>query len=127
MSHFTRLKTRLGDRDILVRSLEDLGYTVRTGDLAARGFAGQRTSVEVLVSSGNAGYDLGFRKRDGYYELIADWWGISNIQPAAFLARLAQRYAYHVTQMQLQQQGFSLVTEEAMPDGALRLVLRRIR
>jgi hypothetical protein len=40
--------------------------------------------------------------------------------------QLSQRYAYHATKAKLEEQGFTLVTEENQQDGRIHMVVRRI-
>lgn len=126
MSHFTSLKTTLVERDLLVKALRDLGHQPEQGNVAVRGFAGQRTPVEILIPTANRGYDIGFRQGSTGYELVADWYGIRDMSQEEFLQRLTQRYAYHTTLEKLQQQGFTVASEEQQADGKIHLVLRRM-
>jgi hypothetical protein len=126
VSHFTRIKTRMVQRDHLVSALRDLGFQPEVGELPARGFAGNRIHVEVRIPSGNPGYDIGFQKTDDGYVVVADWWGITRVKQATFVQQLSQRYAYHATRSRLQEQGFDIVTDEKQPDGRIHLVLRRM-
>jgi hypothetical protein len=126
MSHFTRVKTRMVQRDHLVAALRDLGYEPEVGQTSARGFAWSRTPVEVKIAAGKSGYDIGFRHTPDGYEVVADWWGVRGIKQKEFLQQLQQRYAYHATRAKLQEQGFDLVAEEKQPDGRIHLVLRRL-
>jgi hypothetical protein len=126
VSHFTRIKTRMVEREYLVAALRDLGFQPEVGQLQARGFGGNRTAVEVKIASGNSGYDIGFRKTADGYEVVADWWGINKVQQGPFVQQLQQRYAYQATRAKLQEQGFDLVNEEKQKDGRIHLVLRRM-
>jgi hypothetical protein len=134
MSHFTVLKTRIMDRDALVRALGELGFPeVEVHDTPKRlfGFEGlpRLETAEVIVRRkhiGRASNDLGFKKdRDGTYQAI-----ISSFDRAkygrAWLDRLSQRYAYHAAREKLAAQGFSLVEEDVRPNGEVHLVLRRM-
>ena len=125
MSHFTTLKTRMIKREALEAALEDLDYPFETGRVQIRGYEGIRTDVEIKVATANAGYDIGFRKADGAYELVADWWGIRDIDRDDLIARLGQRYAYRVTRSKLAEQGFELADEQVDRDGRIHLTLRR--
>lgn len=126
MSHFTTLKTSLVEREYLVQALRDLGYQPETGAVEVRGYGGNRTRVEIKIGTSNPGYDIGFRKVGGTYEMVADWWGIRDVSQDAFLRLLSQRYAYHATRAKLQEQGFDLVREEVRQDGQIHLVARRM-
>lgn len=126
MSHFTRIKTRMVEREHLVAALRDLGHNPEVGKLEARGFGGNRTPVEVRIATGSTGYDIGFKHTPQGYEVVADWWGVRGIKEQEFLRQLNQRYAYHAARAKLQEQGFNLVSEEKQPDGQIRLLLRRM-
>jgi hypothetical protein len=126
MSHFTRIKTRMVDRAFLLAALRDLGHVPEEGPVEARGYNGIRTSVEIKVPTRQAGYDIGFRQTADGYEVVADWYGIRGIEQKDFVQRLQQRYAYHAARARLQEQGFSLVSEESQADGRVHLVLRRL-
>jgi hypothetical protein len=120
------LRTTLVEKEFLLRALEDLGFRPEVGTVQVRGFGGNRTSAEIRVPTKNPGYDIGFRKAGEAYEMVADWWGIRDLSPQELLERLAQRYAYHATRAKLEEQGFTLVSEETNKDGQIHLVLRRL-
>ena len=125
MSHFARLNTKMTVREYLTGELEDLGYQYEEGDVEIRGYGGNRTRVQIRVPTANAGYDIGFTESGGSYALIADWWGIEDVQPEAFVRDLTKRYAYRAARATLEEQGFALVDEEVAEDGRLHLTLRR--
>ncbi len=126
MSHFTRIKTHMVEKQFLLQALKDLGYTYEEGEVEVRGFAAAKTKVEIKVRAGGfLGREIGFRKAGDSYELVADWWGIGGPKREAFQQQVTQRYAYHAARTKLEAQGFNLVTEEAQ-DGQIRLVLRRV-
>jgi Protein of unknown function (DUF1257) len=124
MSHFSRVKTRMVERPHLLAALRDLGHTPEEGDVKARGFGFDKARVEIKVPT-KSGYDIGFRRTEQGYEVVADWWGVRGVQQKDFLQKLQQRYAYHAARARLEEQGFSLVSEE-QEGGRIRLVLRRM-
>jgi hypothetical protein len=126
MSHFTRLRTKLAEREHLLAALGDLGYAYEQGQVEIRGYQGKRAKVDVKVATSNAGYDIGFARRGGAYEVVADWWGIRDIDRDEMVGALTRRYAYHATKASLEREGFGLVSEEAGVDGRVHLVLRRM-
>ncbi len=126
MSHFTRLQTRLVEPDYLQQALRDLGHEVRQGPVEVQGYLGTRTAVDFLIPSGTRGFDIGFRQGADGHEVVADWWGIKNLEQEVFLQKLTQRYAYHAVRAQLEKQGFALVDEEQTAEAGLRLTLRRV-
>ena len=126
MSHFTTVKTQIISEAQLKKALADLNLSYEEGAVEIRGYGGNRTRVDIRVPTRNPGYDLGFRKQGEVYELVADWWGIKDIQQDAFLRRLTQRYAYHVAKDQLEAQDFTVVEEEVQADNTIHLTVRRM-
>lgn len=125
MSHFTRIKTQIVEREFLLQALQDLDCTYEVGeDLKIGGFGMQRTQAEIKVHIPSLSREVGFRKSGETYEMVADFWG-QRFNRQEFQRRLMQRYAYHTAIAKLQEQGFDLVTEETQKDGQLHLTLRR--
>jgi hypothetical protein len=127
MSHFSRVKSRMVEERFLTAALEDLGYEWERGDLQVQDFGGNRTAVGIRVRTKHPRYDIGFRKAGDAYEIVADWWGVGDIDKDRFRDALYQRYAYHAARATLEaEQGFSVVTETVDAEGRIRLVLRRM-
>ena len=126
MSHFTRIKTQMVEQEYLLTALRQLGYEVEEGPTKIRGWGAGRMPVDIRVSTGRRGYDIGFRKAGDHFECVADWWGVRGVRRNQFLQQVAQRYAYHATCAKLKEQGFDVVEEEEEKDGRIHLVLRRI-
>lgn len=125
MSHFTTIKTKIVEKEYLKQALSELGHNYQEGNVQIRGYKGIQTSVAIKIPINNTGYDIGFRKTDNAYEIVADWWGIRDIKQDQFLQQVSQRYAYHAAKAKLEEQGFSLVSEEAQEGERIHLVLRR--
>lgn len=128
MSHFTRLETKLVDRQHLLSALADLGYAYEEGDVSIGAYGGQRTAVDIRVPTRNPAYGMGFRReREGdAFELVADWFGVREHDREQVLASVTRRYAYRAAVDSLSQQGFGLVSEEQDDEGRVHLVLRRM-
>lgn len=124
MSHFTKMRTQIVEKEYLMRALEDLGYACEEGDVKIRGFGLQRQRVDIRVKT--RGYDIGFRKSGKSYEIVADWWGVRGINRKEFLQQVTQRYAYHAARAKLEERGFTLSSEDVQEDGRIHLVLRRM-
>lgn len=125
MSHFTRVKTRMKNMEYIVEALRDLGFDCHTGSLRVRDYTGRRARVQIKINTSARGYSIGIAKRGANYEVIADWWGIKDIDQDVFMTNLTRRYAYHAARAELEKQGFSLVGEDVAKDGKLHLTLRR--
>ena len=125
MSHFSRIQTRLVERDFLLQALHDLGYEPQSGELSVRGFGGRQSPVEIRIASPNPGYDIGFTREAQGYTLVADWYGLPGFDRDAFQKQVSSRYAYHAARARLEAQGFTLVSE-TQEGGEVHLVLRRV-
>ncbi len=125
MSHFTSIKTKIVEKQYLKQALSELGHIYQEGNVQIRGYQGIQTSVAIKIPTKNTGYDIGFRKSDNAYEMVADWWGIKDINQNKFIQQVSQRYAYHAAKAKLEEQGFSLVSEETQEGERIHLVLRR--
>lgn len=91
--HFSTLRTKMKDGEILKQALRDLGITVRT-EADVRGYNGQRVRADIVaVLDGE--YDLGWdRNSDGSFDLIADLWGVAKKHNQTELVNsIMQRYA----------------------------------
>ncbi len=126
MSHFTTVKTRIVSRVHLKKALDDMQIAYQEGQVSVRGYGGQTTSVEIKVPTKNHGYDLGFRKQSDTYELVADWYGIKDINQDTLLQQLNQRYAYNVAKDQLESQDFTIVEETIEQDQTIHISVRRM-
>ena len=73
MSHFTTIKVKIKNGELLHQTLQELGYTVEC-NASVRGYQGNTTTAEYVIRQNN-GYDLGFRLNGETYELVADFWG----------------------------------------------------
>ena len=129
MSHFTTLKTKFVAVEPLIKALDDVRAQFHLGAIrrnaAVSGWRGNTTTADLVLSTRHAGYDLGFRKQGETFELVADWYGITDYTQEKIVGAIAQRYAYHAVREQLSQQGFALVEEETTQEQAIHLVLRR--
>ena len=126
MSHFTTVKTRIVSKEHLKKALDDMEMAYQEGQVSIRGYGGKTTSVEIKIPTRNQGYDLGFRKRGDTYELVADWYGIKDINQNELLQRLNQRYAYNVAKDQLESQDFTIVEETVEQDQTIHISVRRM-
>lgn len=126
MSHFSRIQTKIVEKQHLLQAIKDLGFTAEEGELKLAGFGLQTLPVEIAIRLPFS-YDIGFRKNGEFYEIVTDWFGVRGINREEFTAKLTQRYAYHVARMKLESQGFTLVEEQVQETGQIRLLLRRMQ
>jgi len=92
--HFSTLRTKITDAEILTTSLHQLGFTVKT-NADVRGYRGQRITADVVaILEGD--YDLGWiRNSDGSFDLIVDLRGVSEWydDPTELSKSIMQQYA----------------------------------
>ncbi|MFQ6111965.1 MAG: DUF1257 domain-containing protein [Nitrospinota bacterium] len=128
MSHFTQIQTKITDLNCLKTALEDIGFSYREGDIKVKGWRGKTEKVELVVNTGSM-YGIGFkRNEDGFYEVVADWWGVQSrtgIKQRTFINRLNQRYAYHKVLTEAKNKGFTVAEDEVMEDKTIKLVVRK--
>ncbi len=105
MSHFSTLRTKITEAEILQNSLRDLGISVKT-NADVRGYNGQRVRAD-LVAVLEGDYDLGWsRNSDGTYDLIADLWGVAKKHNQTELINaINQKYAVNKTLAEVKQRG----------------------
>ncbi|EKV00096.1 Protein of unknown function (DUF1257) [Leptolyngbya sp. PCC 7375] len=105
MSHFSTLRTKITEAEILTSSLKDLGISVKN-DADVRGYNGQRVRADIVaVLEGE--YDLGWsRNTDGSFDLIADLWGVAKKHNQTELINsINQKYAVNRTLAEVKRPG----------------------
>jgi hypothetical protein len=133
MSHFTRVRTRLRDPELLVQALAAVGFrTVETHDTPQTlyGYQGDARPerAEVIVRRrhiGSASNDIGFRLReDGTFEAIISEYDRTRYDQA-WLTKLARSYGHAAALRYAQDNGFEVSSDTVEQNGERRLVLRR--
>ena len=135
MSHFSKIKTKLKDKSILLEALdlmgervnnpEDLGMSVVDLVITNPDHAEEHPTTEVEFS---LGVDYGFRlnKQTGTYELVADrqTWN-KDIPIERFLEKVTQQYARMAIHNTVKEQGFEVEHEWEMDDNSIELTVSR--
>jgi hypothetical protein len=124
MSHLSHIKTQMVEKGFLIQALIDLGYSVEEGELEIKGTGGKKARVDIKINL-RLSFDIGFQKIGENYVVIADWFGVRGLKKKDFTEKVKQRYAYLTTKAKLEEQGFTLVSEEVGEKGKIHLVLRR--
>jgi hypothetical protein len=107
MSHFSTLRTKITDAEVLRSSLRDLGITTKS-EADVRGYQGQRVRADIVaVLEGD--YDLGWSQNaDGTFDLIADLWGVAKKHNQTELINsINQKYAVTKTLAEVKRPGLS--------------------
>jgi hypothetical protein len=125
MSHFSTIKTQITDAEILIKSLQDLGFSVQSS-AQVRGHNGLRLQADVVaVLPGH--YDLGWTKNaDGTYDLVADLWGVAKQHnQQQLLDSINQKYAVNKTISEIKRLGYNLAKQTVQEDGTVKLIVQR--
>ena len=123
MSHISVMKIAFADRDLLLKTLAELGYEVEEGENLRITDGVKSVKVDFLVKVPYT-ESIGFRKGKNGWQLAADWFRV-NLDRKKFENQLKQQYAYLSVKQSLGNQGF-LVTEEVRDEQErIHLVLRR--
>ncbi|MBD1997722.1 DUF1257 domain-containing protein [Leptolyngbya sp. FACHB-541] len=105
MSHFSTLRSKLTDAEILKASLQDLGIEVKT-NTGVRGLCNQTVQADIVaVLDGDC--DLGWlRHSDGSLAIIADLWGVAKKHDLTKLMDVVnQKYAINKTLAEVKRPG----------------------
>lgn len=125
MSHFTRIKTKLSDGDLVEETLRALGLKYSRKNEAIRGWGSGVTRAEFRITMGTSSYDIGLQRKGNSYEVIADWMGVRGISREKFVSDLNRTYALLGTKKLLEKQGFNVSSEVKQKDGSIKMVLKK--
>lgn len=124
MSHFTTLKTKLTDKDVLVKALNTLSYATQENVLLDNPVNHQHEQVRVDVGiTRYVGFKLG---DDGTLHLVAelDAWE-EPITVDRFLEKVTQEYARETVLETVQEQGYTVVSEHKSVENTIEIVAER--
>jgi hypothetical protein len=125
MSHFSRIKTKLSDGDLVEETLRELGLQFSRNNEKIRGWMGGTMTAEFRITTGVSNYDVGLRRNGNAYEVVADWSFVRGLSRDALVSDLNRTYALLGTKKMLDTQGFTLSKEVRQADGSTKLVLKK--
>lgn len=117
MSHFSTLRSKLTNSEMLKSVLTDLGMTVKT-DAQVRGLCNQTRPADlVVVLDGDC--DLGWsRQADGSFAILADLWGVAKKHNLEKLISLVnQKYAIKQTLTAVKRPGLQTANVKLLTQG----------
>lgn len=126
MSHFSQVKTKIQDREVLKKALRKLGHTLVEGTQGqtVRGFMGDTQPAEFKVLT-STHYDIGFvRDAQGDYSLVGDWEllpKVSGITQQDFLKSVKREYARESIREAAEARGYEVQEQEK--DGVIEMVV----
>jgi hypothetical protein len=126
MSHFTTIKTEILDPEILKKTLSDLKFEFQE-DGKISGYQGRMEDVDIVVKISGSWY-FGFNKRSGEenYEIRGTSEVLNQKEVKENINLIRSEYAYRKIIHETRKRGFSLVQEERLKTGTIKLVLRKV-
>ena len=123
MSHFSTIKTKIKDRDSLLKALQVLEYDVEVAQKLENPIDHEHEEVQVHVAVGN---DIGFRLNPSTqtYELVTDLqtWD-KPIPVERFLQKVSQQYAEEVLVKEAIAEGMQVESRKVNNDGTVELTV----
>lgn len=133
MSHFTRVRTKLRDADLLLKALAEVGYgTVEHHETPQTlyGYQGDARPerAEVIIRRrhiGRVSNDIGFRRSEsGDFEaIVSDYDRHRHGEP--WLKKVARSYGHLAALRYAEENGYEVASDETEKNGQRKLVLRR--
>ena len=118
MSHFSKIKTRITNKKYLVEALKKMNYEI-LNQTKCRGYSGNTIDADIVIKVPDTDYNIAFVKNNKNYDLVADWYGIKNVNSSKIVTeietnitiienKIKQQYAYNNTIEKLKDKGFSI-------------------
>lgn len=123
MSHWTELKLKIPDEEILRNVLKEMGHTI-IEDKNLFGYAKRKESVDFQIRLDNS-YNIGFRKVNGNINIITDWYGVRGVNRDSFHRDINQKYAQRVVYRVAKKKGYRIVKNINKTDNTIQITLRK--
>ena len=124
MSHFTTLKTKLTDTNVLVKALNRLNYATQENVLLENPSDHdlKQWQVEVGITR-YVGFKMGV---DGTLHLVAelDAWK-EPITVERFIEKVTQEYARETVMETVQKQGYTVVSEQKSVENTIEIIAEK--
>ncbi len=124
MSHFSEVKSKMTDRELLEETLKSLKLEFKAdkAGIPIRGFMGECAKAEICVDTGLK-YDLGLEQMsDGTFQFIADFEVLDSTPAKNLRNQVMQTYAYLSVKKVAHERGFE-IEEEIREDGQIQMVV----
>ena len=123
MSHFSTIKTKIKDKEILIQALNLLQYNVQNDQELINPINHRHEKVKVDVSITD---DIGFKWNGESYDLVADeqTWDL-DVPVQRFIDKLTQQYAVQNIKKVAVEEGFNVEQQIKNVNGEVELVVSR--
>jgi len=126
MSHFTTVKTEILDLDILKRTISDLGFSMKENDWhISHDDKMEDIDLSVRIAPQS---DLLFKKGapGKGYVITTVVETPEREKTRRMIQMIQQEYAYRKVLHETRKRGFSLVQEERVKAGVIKLILKKV-
>ena len=106
MSHFTTIKTKISEEDLLLKSLDNLKLNWSRKKIIINQFNNEEYFCNVIIKQKN-NQEIGFLKKDNHYKLIFDemFWSLP-ISISLFNQKINNQYTLNLINKNLLENGF---------------------
>ena len=120
MSHFSTIKTKFKDEDILLKALRVLQYPAYIDQTLINPVNHVHEEVEVQIAVGNK---IGFKWNGDEYELIAelDAWDL-DVPVQRFIDKITQKYAEEIVLDTIGKLGYEVEDKKTTVDNKIELI-----
>ncbi len=122
MSHFTKIKTKIVDRECLKKAIKALGHNYEENGELIR-IQNNILEAEIAINTGNI-CDILCGWNGETYDIMT-YHNVSAVNLNEFAAKLTQTYAYYKTTDFLREKGFVLAGEEVNEENEIILTVRQ--
>ena len=126
MSHFTRLKTKITDRECLLKTLKNLNYNFEENS-SIRGYNRRTRKADVVIKT-HGEFDVGFVRKssDDSFQILADWYGAAQSVGCArkeFVDKVQREYATTKVLHELRKKGYRIKSRSVNDTGEIKLLV----
>ena len=125
MSHFSTIKTKLREKDILLKALLTLGLPVDVNQELENPVGHDHAKVRCDITLGT---DIGFRlnRQTKNYELVTDLQTWKHpTPPQRMVEKITQEYAIELIAREIERQGFEMESKKRNVDNNVEIVATR--
>ena len=121
MSHFSKIRTNISNRNILEKTIKDLGFYYNIDSVT-----NNYPNLYVYDAIDSSNHIFYFMWDNSRYILMADLmlWNLS-VNFENFFEQLNQKYAYNLVLSYSKDNGFQAKNENLMQDGSIRLTVQK--
>lgn len=108
MSHFTKVKTNITEKDLLIKTLDNLKLNWSRQKLLVSEYNSERYFCDLIIKQQN-NHQIGFTQKNNCYELIYDemFWNLP-LTISSFNEKINSYYALNLITKNLSKNGFKI-------------------